>query len=66
MIYDYNKSHLYSLRLIVYDYLNDYNKSNYVVLLVGHLMNNFKEQVQIYKEGKENKLKEKNLKDLKA
>ena len=65
MFYSYNKSHLYPLRPIVHDYLNVYNKSNYVDLLVGHLMNNFKEQVQIYKKRKENKLKEKNLKGMK-
>ena len=64
MFYSYNKSHLYPLRPIVHDYLNVYNKSNYVDLLVGHLMNNFKEQIQIYKKRKENNLKEKNIKGL--
>ena len=63
MFYSY-KSNLYPLRPIVHDYLNVYNKSNYVDLLVGHLMNNFKEQIQIYKKRKENNLKEKNKKGI--
>lgn len=59
MFYSYDKGQLYPLRPIVHDYLNIYNKSNYVEMLVGHLMNNFKEQIQIYKKRKENNLKEK-------
>ena len=66
MFYSYNKRRLYPLRPIIHDYLNVYNKSNYVDLLVGNLMNNFKEQVQIYKKRKENNLKEKTMKGLKV
>ena len=58
--YDINK--LYPLRILRHDYYLIYNKSNYVDLLVGHLMNNFKEQVEIFKKRKENKLNEKNQK----
>ena len=59
---NYDKNHLYPIRPISIDYLNIYNKSNYVDLLVGHLMNNFKEQVLIYKKRKESNLKEKSNK----
>ena len=45
------------------DYLNIYNKPNYVDILVSNLTNNFKEQVEIYKKRKENYLKEKNNKN---
>ena len=58
--YDVNK--LYPIRIIKHDYLTIYNKSNYIELLVNHLMNNFKEQVQIYIKRKENNLIEKNRK----
>ena len=53
---------LYPLRPIILDYVNIYNKSNYVDSLVGHLINNNKELIQILKKRKENNMKEKNNK----
>ena len=62
LFYNYDKNNLYPFRPIAHDYLNIYNKPYYVDLLVGHLMNNFKEQIEIYKKRKENNIKEKNRK----
>lgn len=62
IFHSYDKHHLYPIRPINIDYLNIYKKSNYVDLLVDHMINNFKEQVNIYKKRKENNLKEKNNK----
>ena len=62
MFYNYDMNKLYPLRLICLDYVNIYNKSNYVDLLVGHLINNNKESIQILKKRKENNMKEKNKK----
>lgn len=59
MFYYYDKNNLYPLRPVVHDFLNIYDNYIYVELLVGHLMNNFKEQIEIYKKRKENNLKEK-------
>ena len=39
--------------------MNIYNKSNYVDILVGHLINNFKEQVRMYKKRKDYNAKQK-------
>ena len=49
----YNTYNLYPIRPIFNDYLNIYNKSNYVDFLVNHLINNFKEQSFIYRNRKE-------------
>ena len=49
----------YPIRPISHDYLNIYNKSNYVDILVGHLINNFKEQVRMYKKRKDYNAKQK-------
>lgn len=49
----------YPIRPISHDYLNIYNKNNYVDLLVGHLINNFKEQVKIFKKRKDYNAKQK-------
>ena len=38
MVYNYDMNKLYPLRPISLDYINIYNKSNYVDLLVGHLI----------------------------
>ena len=38
MFYNYDMNKLYPLRPISLDYVNIYNKSNYVDLLVGHLI----------------------------
>jgi hypothetical protein len=62
MFYNYDMNKLYPVRPICIDYINIYNKSNYVDLLVGHLINNNKESIQILKKRKENNLKEKNNK----
>ena len=62
MFYNYDMNKLYPLRPICLDYVNIYNKSNYVDLLVGHLINNNKESIQILKKRKENNMKEKNKK----
>ena len=62
MVYNYDMNKLYPLRPICLDYVNIYNKSNYVDLLVGHLINNNKESIQILKKRKENNMKEKNKK----
>ena len=64
IFHNYDKNHLYPIRPISIDYLHIYNKSNYVDFLVGHLMNNFKEQVNIYKKRKESNIKEKMNKNL--
>ena len=53
---------LYTFSPISLDYVNIYNKSNYVDLLVGNLINNNKESIQILKKRKENNMKEKNKK----
>lgn len=63
MFCHYDMNQLYPLRPIFCDYLNIYNKPNYVDILVSNLTNNFKEQVEIYKKRKENYLKEKNNKN---
>ena len=55
MFRNFNMHYLHPLRPIYHDYLNIYNKSNYVDLLVGHLMNNLKQQVEIYKNMKREK-----------
>ena len=62
MFYNYDMNKLYPLRLISIDYINIFNKSNYVDLLVAHLINNNKESIEILKKRKENNLKEKNKK----
>ena len=62
MFYNYDMNKLYPIRPISLDYINIYNKSNYVDLLVGHLINNNKESIQILKKRKENNMKEKNKK----
>ena len=62
MFYNYDMNKLFPIRLISLDYINIYNKSNYVDLLVGHLINNNKESIQILKKRKENNMKEKNKK----
>ena len=62
MVYNYDMNKLYPLRPISLDYANIYNKSNYVDLLVGHLISNNKESIQILKKRKENNMKEKNKK----
>lgn len=54
------KSQTYPIRILPHDYLKIYNKSNYVDMLVEHLNNNFKEQVEILKKRKINKVEEKN------
>jgi hypothetical protein len=55
MFRHFNMYDLYPIRPIFKDYLNIYNKSNYVDLLVNHLMNNFKIQIEIYKKMKREK-----------
>ena len=52
MVYNYDMNKLYPLRPISLDYINIYNKSNYVDLLVGNLINNNKESIQILKKEK--------------
>ena len=59
IFYNYDMNKLYPLRPISLDYVNIYNKSNYVDLLVGHLINNNKDSIQILKKRKENNMKEK-------
>ena len=55
---------IYPLGPISLDYVNIYNKSNYVDLLMGHWINNNKESIQILKKKrKENNMKEKNKKN---
>ena len=46
---------IYPLGPISLDYVNIYNKSNYVDLLMGHWINNNKESIQILKK-KEKKI----------
>jgi len=60
LFYNYDVNKLYPFRLITRDYVSIYNKANYIELLVGHLMNNFKEEIEIYKKRRENDVKEKN------
>ena len=57
---------LYPLRPIILDYVNIYNKSNHLDLLVGHLINNNKESIQILKKRKEKnkKIRESNNRKL--
>ena len=62
MFYNYDINKLYPIRTISIDYINIYNKPNYVDLLVGHIINNNKESIEILKKRKENNLKEKNKK----
>jgi hypothetical protein len=59
IFYNYDKNYLYPLRPIYNDLLNIDNKSKYVELLVNHLVNNFKEQIYMYRKRKEYNLKEK-------
>ena len=59
IFYNYYMNKLYPLRPIILDYVNIYNKSNHLDLLVGHLINNNKESIQILKKRKENNMKEK-------
>ena len=63
---DYYKNYLYPIRPIYNDLLNIDNKSNYIDLLVNHLVNNFKEQVYIHKKRKEHNLREKKSKKVKT
>ena len=62
IFYYYNKDYLYPLRPIYNDLLNINNKSNYIDLLVNHLVNNFKEQIYLFKKRKEHNLREKKSK----
>ena len=59
IFYNYDMNKLYSLLPIILYYVNNYNKSNYVGLLMGHLINNNKDSIQILKKRKENNMKEK-------
>lgn len=59
MFKKYNIKMLYPIRPIVDDYLFISNKNNYVNILVDHLSNNFKEQVNIYKKRRISRAKEK-------
>jgi hypothetical protein len=63
---NYYKDYLYPIRPIYNDLLSIDNKSNYIDLLVNHLVNNFKEQVYIYKKRKEHNLREKKSKSVKT
>ena len=60
MFQNFNLDYLYPFRPIYDDSLVIQNKSNYVDLLVNHLINNFKEEVFIAKKRKEHMKKEKN------
>ena len=60
MFYNYEMNKLYPFSPINLDYINIYNKSNYMDLLVEHLINNNKESIQILR--KENNMKENNKK----
>ena len=55
MFYNYEMNKLYPFSPINLDYINIYNKSNYVDLLMGHWINNNKESIQILKK-KEKKI----------
>ena len=59
IFHNYDKNYLYPIRPIYNDLLNIDNKSNYVELLVNHLVNNFKEQIYMYRKRKEYNQKEK-------
>ena len=60
MFHNFNLDYLYPFRPIYDDSLIIQNKSNYVDLLVNHLINNFKEEVFISKKRKEHMKKENN------
>ena len=60
MFQNFNLDYLYPFRPIYDDSLIIQNKSNYIDLLVNHLINNFKEEVFIAKKRKEHMKKEKN------
>lgn len=66
IFHNYDKNYLYPLRPIYNDLLNISNKSNYIDILINHLLNNFKEQIYIYKKRKEHNLREKKSKDRKT
>ena len=66
IFHNYDKNYLYPLRPIYNDLLHIDNKSNYVDLLVNHLVNNFKEQIYMLKKRKEHNLKEKKSKSRKT
>lgn len=63
MFHNFNINNLYPFRPIYDDSLIIHNKSNYIDLLVGNLINNFKEEVFIAKKRKEHMKKEKIEKD---
>ena len=60
MFHNFNLDYFYPFRPIYDDSLIIQNKSNYIDLLVNHLVNNFKEEVFISKKRKEHMKKEKN------
>lgn len=66
IFHKYDKNYLYPIRPIYNDLLNIDNKSNYVELLVNHLVNNFKEEIYMYKKRKEHNLREKKNKGRKT
>lgn len=66
MFHNFNLDYLYPFRPIYDDSLIIQNKSNYVDLLVNHLINNFKEEVFISKKRKEHMKKEKNTNERRA
>ena len=61
IFHNYDKNYLYPIRPIYNDLLSIDNKSNYINLLVNHLVNNFKEQVYIHRKRKEHNLREKKV-----
>jgi hypothetical protein len=66
IFHNYDKNYLYPLRPIYNDLLNISNKSNYVNLLVNHLVNNLKEQIYMFRSRKEHNLRERRNKDRKT
>ncbi len=62
----YDKNYLYPIRPIYNDLLNIDDKSNYIDILVNNLMNNFKEQIYIFRKRKEHNLREKQTKSVKT
>ena len=53
IFYNYYMNKLYPLRPIILDYVNIYNKSNYVDSPAGHSTNNNEDSIQILKKRKE-------------
>ena len=62
MFYNYDMNKLHPLGPISLDYVNIYNKSNYVDSPAGHSTNNNEDSIQILKKRKKNNMKEKNKK----